>query len=70
MKEGECITKKELRWDLIDLEAPLYICDGAEKTDSESEPRNPAAATVATSHSHRSGGDFDIGADRFHLARC
>ena len=29
MKEGECITAKEIRWDLIDLEAPLYICDGA-----------------------------------------
>ena len=28
MKEGDCITKKELRWDLIDLEAPLYICGG------------------------------------------
>jgi len=24
MKEGECIARKELRWDLIDLEAPLY----------------------------------------------
>jgi bla regulator protein BlaR1 len=31
MKEGECITKKALRWDLIDLEAPLYICDGARR---------------------------------------
>jgi bla regulator protein BlaR1 len=28
MKEGDCITRKELRWDLIDLEAPLYICGG------------------------------------------
>ena len=24
MKEGECIPTKEIRWDLIDLEAPLY----------------------------------------------
>ena len=31
MKAGECITKKELRWDLIDLEAPLHICDGARR---------------------------------------
>jgi uncharacterized protein (TIGR03435 family) len=28
MKEGDCIPKQQLRWDLIDLEAPLYICDG------------------------------------------
>jgi uncharacterized protein (TIGR03435 family) len=28
MKEGECITAKAIRWDLIDLEAPLFICDG------------------------------------------
>ena len=28
MKEGECITRKELRWDLIDWETPLYVCDG------------------------------------------
>ena len=31
MKEGECIAKKEMRWDLIDLEAPLYICDSARR---------------------------------------
>jgi bla regulator protein BlaR1 len=28
MKEGECIPGKEIRWDLIDLEAPLFVCDG------------------------------------------
>jgi uncharacterized protein (TIGR03435 family) len=28
MKEGDCTPPKELRWDLIDLEAPLFICDG------------------------------------------
>jgi bla regulator protein BlaR1 len=26
MREGECIPLKEIRWDLIDLEAPLYGC--------------------------------------------
>ena len=38
MKEGECIAKKEIRWDLIDLEAPLYVCDGFTKTPSEPVP--------------------------------
>ena len=28
MKEGECTPGKEIRWDLIDLEAPLFVCDG------------------------------------------
>lgn len=28
MKDGECTPSKEVRWDLIDLEAPLYICHG------------------------------------------
>jgi len=28
MKEGDCIAKQLLRWDLIDLEAPLYVCGG------------------------------------------
>ena len=28
MKEGDCIAKQQLRWDLIDLEAPLYVCGG------------------------------------------
>jgi uncharacterized protein (TIGR03435 family) len=27
-KEGECIAPKDIRWDLIDLEAPLFVCDG------------------------------------------
>jgi uncharacterized protein (TIGR03435 family) len=27
-KEGDCITAKEIRWDVIDLEAPLFVCDG------------------------------------------
>jgi hypothetical protein len=27
MKEGGCIPRKELRWDLIDRAAPLYSCD-------------------------------------------
>jgi uncharacterized protein (TIGR03435 family) len=31
MKEGDCIPKQALRWDLIDLEAPLYICGGARR---------------------------------------
>jgi bla regulator protein BlaR1 len=26
MREGGCTPQKEMRWDLIDLEAPLYIC--------------------------------------------
>ena len=30
-KEGDCISKQELRWDQVDLEAPLYICDGARR---------------------------------------
>jgi uncharacterized protein (TIGR03435 family) len=28
MKEGECTPGKEIRWDLIDLEAPLFVCNG------------------------------------------
>jgi uncharacterized protein (TIGR03435 family) len=27
-KEADCITTKEIRWDVIDLEAPLFVCDG------------------------------------------
>ena len=27
MKEGECVNQNEIRWDLIDLEAPLYVCN-------------------------------------------
>ena len=27
-KEGDCTAPKDIRWDLIDLEAPLFICDG------------------------------------------
>jgi bla regulator protein BlaR1 len=28
MKNGECTPSTEVRWDLIDLEAPLYVCGG------------------------------------------
>jgi len=28
VKPGDCILRKEVRWDLIDLEAPLFVCDG------------------------------------------
>jgi uncharacterized protein (TIGR03435 family) len=28
MKEGECVAGKDIRWDVLDLEAPLYLCDG------------------------------------------
>lgn len=31
MKEGDCIPRQKVRWDLIDLEAPLYICDSARR---------------------------------------
>lgn len=31
MKDGDCIPPREIRWDLIDLEAPLYICDGGRR---------------------------------------
>ena len=31
MRQGDCISQKELRWDLIDLEAPLYICEGVRR---------------------------------------
>jgi uncharacterized protein (TIGR03435 family) len=42
MKEGECIAKNEIRWDLIDLEAPLYICGGARfRTLSRSPETRP-----------------------------
>ncbi len=27
-KPGDCIPMKEVRWDVIDLEAPLFVCDG------------------------------------------
>jgi bla regulator protein BlaR1 len=27
-KEGDCVAGREIRWDLIDLEAPLFVCDG------------------------------------------
>ena len=28
MKEGECTKVRDIRWDLIDLEAPLFACEG------------------------------------------
>ena len=28
MKEGECTRVRDTRWDLIDLEAPLFACEG------------------------------------------
>ncbi len=28
VKQGECTPGRELRWDLIDLEAPLFVCEG------------------------------------------
>jgi len=28
MKDGECTPQGQVRWDLIDLEAPLFVCDG------------------------------------------
>ena len=28
MKEGGCTKAKEIRWDLIDLDAPLFACEG------------------------------------------
>lgn len=31
VKDGECIPPKEVRWDLIDLEAPLFICGGGQR---------------------------------------
>jgi uncharacterized protein (TIGR03435 family) len=27
MRAGECTVGKDIRWDLIDLEAPLFVCD-------------------------------------------
>ena len=31
VKDGECIPPKEVRWDLMDLEAPLFICGGGQR---------------------------------------
>ena len=31
MKEGGCTPRDNIRWDLIDLEAPLYIFDGSRR---------------------------------------
>jgi uncharacterized protein (TIGR03435 family) len=31
VKDGECIPPKDVRWDLIDLEAPLFICGGGQR---------------------------------------
>ena len=69
MKAGGCIPPKEVRWDLLDWEAPRYFCDTHRKTDSEPVPRNPAATTVATSDPHRRRERFDGGARRRHLGR-
>jgi uncharacterized protein (TIGR03435 family) len=42
MKEGECIAKNEIRWDLIDLEVPLFACDGFRwRTLSQSPETRP-----------------------------
>jgi bla regulator protein BlaR1 len=42
MKEGECIARNEIRWDLIDLEAPLFVCDGFRwRTLSQSPETRP-----------------------------
>jgi uncharacterized protein (TIGR03435 family) len=31
VKDGGCIPPNEVRWDLIDLEAPLFICGGGQR---------------------------------------
>ena len=38
MKEGECTRPKEIRWDLIDLEAPLYPCGGFRRRPLSQSP--------------------------------
>jgi bla regulator protein blaR1 len=43
IEAGDCIARKEIRWDLVDLEAPLYVCDSFRRRDlsqfSETRPR-------------------------------
>jgi bla regulator protein BlaR1 len=37
-KEGDCIPPKEVRWDLIDLEAPLFVCGGGRRRALSQNP--------------------------------
>jgi uncharacterized protein (TIGR03435 family) len=43
MKEGECTPGKDVRWDFIDLEAPLFVCEGLQRRvlsqNPETRPR-------------------------------
>jgi uncharacterized protein (TIGR03435 family) len=61
MKEGECINGKDIRWDLIDLEAPLYVCNSlrrrvlSQSPETRPRPRWPlvdrieaGAASIST----------------------
>jgi uncharacterized protein (TIGR03435 family) len=37
-KEGDCTSAKEVRWDLIDLEEPLYVCGSFRKRRLSQSP--------------------------------
>jgi uncharacterized protein (TIGR03435 family) len=56
MKDGDCIRKQKLRWDLIDLEVPLYICDGARRRVLSQSPETRPIPKWPRVHRIEAGG--------------
>lgn len=38
MKDGECTPMKDVRWDVIDLEAPMFFCEGVQRRTLSQNP--------------------------------
>ena len=38
MKDGECTPLKDVRWDVIDLEAPMFFCEGVQRRTLSQNP--------------------------------
>jgi bla regulator protein BlaR1 len=56
IKEGDCIARKEIRWDLVDLEAPLYVCDSFRRRDLSESPETRPRPRWPRIHRIEAGG--------------
>ena len=70
MQPGECITKKELRWDVIDWDAPLYLCDGARRRILSQSPETRPRPRWPRVTRFEGWGHHDGDARRHPLSRC
>ena len=56
MKPGECIPTNEVRWDLIDLDAPLFVCDGGRRWALSQSPETRQRPRWPRVHRIEAGG--------------